>query len=150
DITFPLNRVQKVVVRTDALFDGDDWVTVDASGGNPIPAGGLEVHCGQGVDHFVVTHTGPIGTAFEVRPGQVTANFQTFAYTLDGVDEMRLESYSDRASFLVDGTAGVSNLVLLGTAGPDKVDIEAVDAGTQVWVGCGDNKDVVVLGQKSG
>jgi parallel beta-helix repeat protein len=61
-LTIPLASITGSLIIN--LADGDDVLTVDFSGGNPIPAGGLSLDGGDGVDALVLTDDVVSNTSF--------------------------------------------------------------------------------------
>jgi autotransporter-associated beta strand protein len=103
---------------------GDDTVTVDYSGGNPVPANGLTIDGGDGSDTLNIVNTAGNDTVSLAADSVSFGTGATFTYSDAEIMSLGLGSGQD--TLIVSGNAGVSTSALnLSIAGLGKLTMGA-------------------------
>src|SRR5207247_10421667 len=90
---------------------GDDTITIDYSGGDPIPAAGLSVDGGDGND--ILTVSGSAGNdAATLTSGYVSLGSWQFTYIITEALNLQLGAGQDTLSAFGNGAVSVSNISL--------------------------------------
>ena len=146
NLSYPFNSVTQINVQTGLVKDGNDVVTLDLSGGNPIPAGGLSVNGGvAGYDRFVISGSDSV----VLNGSQVSTPAFTVNFNLGDIEEVVIDPNDvGPATIRVDDSpAGVPNLSVFGAFGiqDDVIDIEHIAANTSLVVDGYKGDDTIYL-----
>jgi autotransporter-associated beta strand protein len=99
---------------------GNDAITVDYSGGNPVPANGLTIDGGDATDALSIVNTAG-NDAITLTPGNVSLGTGA-AFSYSNAETMTLGVGSGQDTLTVSGNAGVSVSALnLNVTGPGKL-----------------------------
>src|SRR4029079_1357727 len=99
---------------------GNDAITVDYSGGNPVPTNGLTIDGGDATDALSIVNTAG-NDAITLTPGNVSLGTGA-AFSYSNAETMTLGVGSGQDTLTVSGNAGVSVSALnLNVTGPGKL-----------------------------
>src|SRR5262249_8451542 len=140
------SSVTQIKVQTGLVLDGNDNVTIDLSGGNPIPDGGVTVD-GGAAGHDSLTISGLPDVV--VDSSKISTGSYSFKYSVTRMEELRVAPNDvGPATIRVDGSpVGVGELTLEGAFGAmaDVFDIESLAPNTAVTIDGGDGDDRIYL-----
>jgi hypothetical protein len=143
ELLFPFAQVTQILVDLSALADGDDTLSIDFAGGNPIPTGGLTYNGGSGNDRFVVSAG---GQAIVVDDDVLTVGGIAVDYSLQSIEEMEVGSTDGPLTARVDGFSSVlDTFTVSGTSEADIIDLEETAPGVDVLVAAGGEDDTIYL-----
>src|SRR5262245_37302353 len=144
--SYPFDSVSQIIVQTGLVQDGNDLITLDLSGGNPIPFLGLTVNGGgAGYDKFLISGSDSI----VLSGSQVTTPSFTASFTLNDIEEVMIDPGNvGPATIRVDDSpAGIPNLSVFGAFGvqDDVIDIEHIAENTSLTVDGYKGDDTIYL-----
>jgi hypothetical protein len=142
DLLFPAAPITAITVQTGVVLDGDDVVTLDLSGGNPIPAGSTFTVNGGAGNNTVAFFGTTNPDTYVLNAAQLDVGGMSVAYAFQNVGTVYLQAQGQGNTIRVDDTpAGATYSYIVAGTDNDIVDVEGTSAGCtlEVFGGMGDD-----------